>query len=60
MKLDVINNDPPVKVNEQIANNIQLMQKLGLNGTPAIIFNNQIVRGAIDQIQLRSILDAQK
>lgn len=43
-------------VNEEIENNARIAQELGITGTPAFVFGDQIVPGAIDEATMRRLV----
>ena len=54
---DTLSKYNPEQIRKQLNDNMVMMQKLGLTGTPAVVLNNQIIRGALDTAPLKEALD---
>ena len=45
------------KINQQLDNNIKLAQRLGINGTPALVFPDEIVSGFTSEDELQKMIE---
>ena len=54
--IDITKLDVNSAVSRQINDNLKLFQELGLRGTPAIVFPDQMLKGYTDEASLKAMI----
>lgn len=57
LNLDALKNAVDDEINKQLDRNIMLAQKLGINGTPALVFPDEVVGGFTQEDVLKEMID---
>lgn len=57
LDMDKLKKSVDATINEQLDSNLRLAQKLGIRGTPALVFTDQIVGGFSDEAALKAMVE---